>query len=358
MLWHIVWLFGCFALTYFIMVILNVLTRVRKVSLSKALPVSKYVTSINLVWACVFIVLSIVDGLSPSWPHPAVQWFVWMLCALYLLGGTTYSVFTLRRIMGKATPSTTGKMNNTMDMLVLFSYAIIAGLAAYSMFLPALGILRAAFPESNDLLAESIITVFHQVGMLCMGLGMQFGTTQITGFRTNNSKSENSNVTNAGRVSKVTKAGTYAVTVQKKSSNTPETPGSSAVPHRLDSKPMVIDVKIDSKESSDMSMFKRGSLNHSSPSNFKRNSSMLLKKLSMRAPSKAYPHGIPPGFSKSQVEASPRRSDEEDPTLMLKIPTNAGLKMPSLDGEVTPDIARRRLTAETPQNRTVASECV
>jgi len=98
LMWHVVWLFGCFALTYFIIVILNVLSRVSGMSLKTAIPVTQYVTLINLGWAIVFIVLSVVNGLSPNWPQPAIQWFVWMGCALYLLFGTYYAVSSLNKM--------------------------------------------------------------------------------------------------------------------------------------------------------------------------------------------------------------------------------------------------------------------
>eukprot|EP00471_Norrisiella_sphaerica_P011278 CAMPEP_0184493068 /NCGR_PEP_ID=MMETSP0113_2-20130426/25025_1 /TAXON_ID=91329 /ORGANISM="Norrisiella sphaerica, Strain BC52" /LENGTH=245 /DNA_ID=CAMNT_0026878193 /DNA_START=839 /DNA_END=1576 /DNA_ORIENTATION=- len=76
-----------------------------------------------------------------------------------------------------------------MELLRIFAYAIIIGLSAYSLFLPALGILRLAFGAEDSLLAETIITVFHQTGMLCMGLGMQFGTSQIKGTFLNSKES-------------------------------------------------------------------------------------------------------------------------------------------------------------------------
>jgi len=189
MLWHVVWLCGCFALTYFITVILNVLSRVSGMSLKTAIPVSQYVTCLNLGWALVFVVLSIADGLNPGWPRPGVQWLVWMFCAIYLFAGTCYAVFKLDKLIGKTNtkkaPSMTTNRNvqktsNMMNLLRMFSWAIILGLGAYSLFLPCLAILRLAFAEENDVFAETIITAFHQVGMLCMGLGMQFGTSKIS----------------------------------------------------------------------------------------------------------------------------------------------------------------------------------
>jgi len=50
----------------------------------------------------------------------------------------------------------------------------------YSMLLLALGILHMLYSNYITLLAEIIITCLHQVGMLCMGVGMSVGITQIS----------------------------------------------------------------------------------------------------------------------------------------------------------------------------------
>jgi len=47
------------------------------------------------------------------------------------------------------------------------------------MLLLALGILHMLYSNYITLLAEIIITCLHQVGMLCMGVGMSVGITQV-----------------------------------------------------------------------------------------------------------------------------------------------------------------------------------
>ena len=105
MLWHSCWLWGCAALTLF-MVKLSVaagnIRRMGKITRRASLVdvvgkvgtclctegCSKRFNStipISTFWCIVFIVLSIVDGLRSNWPQQGVQWFVWASCSLYLM---------------------------------------------------------------------------------------------------------------------------------------------------------------------------------------------------------------------------------------------------------------------------------
>uniref|UniRef100_A0A7S2TV29 Uncharacterized protein n=1 Tax=Lotharella oceanica TaxID=641309 RepID=A0A7S2TV29_9EUKA len=64
LLWHSVWLFGCFALTYFVMVLMKSWLEIKGLNLQKRIPVVQYVTLINTCWTITFVVVAIVDGIS------------------------------------------------------------------------------------------------------------------------------------------------------------------------------------------------------------------------------------------------------------------------------------------------------
>ncbi len=335
LLWHAVWLCGCVSLTYFFLVTLNAGFQSIGMQLRDAIPVSRYVTLINLAWLAVFCILSAVDGTRRDWPRAGVQWLVWMCCAVYLFVGVSYSVRLLtasldrhagtaapraaqsdpaatsggavaleerrplrrspcdsksaksrsvsastpRRSKGPTTPrpaqratggvvhaatastpkhasnlkpptsssqsphglpaaasqtteteATSASLHSGSGQRVapvvaiptggggrrssagsdravvirrsdvndaktrrksravsratprgvtrtlrLFTMGIIVGLAAYSLFLLSLAVLSLAFNGSRTLTSEVLITVAHQTGMLCMGIGMQIG---------------------------------------------------------------------------------------------------------------------------------------------------------------------------------------
>mmetsp|Transcript_29687 Transcript_29687/g.41378 ORF Transcript_29687/g.41378 Transcript_29687/m.41378 type:complete len:184 (+) Transcript_29687:112-663(+) len=86
LLWHSVWLCGCFALTYFILALLDgVGSRYRTSIKEKIVRVS----ILNTIWVFVFVTISIIDGLKQNWPsNSEYQWFAWMCCAIYLFSGT------------------------------------------------------------------------------------------------------------------------------------------------------------------------------------------------------------------------------------------------------------------------------
>eukprot|EP00466_Bigelowiella_natans_P018335 jgi/Bigna1/139830/aug1.52_g14538 len=134
-LWHSVWLCGCYALTYFVAALLNVLANMKKLKIS-GIPVQKIATISNIFWGLVFLVFSIVNGLSSSWPSPEIQWFAWTACALYLCAGAWYSLRKFQTIL----------LNKT------------------------------------SLLVETILTVMAQSGMLCMGFGMQYGVYSMKSY--------------------------------------------------------------------------------------------------------------------------------------------------------------------------------
>eukprot|EP00469_Lotharella_globosa_P005284 CAMPEP_0167797834 /NCGR_PEP_ID=MMETSP0111_2-20121227/15907_1 /TAXON_ID=91324 /ORGANISM="Lotharella globosa, Strain CCCM811" /LENGTH=276 /DNA_ID=CAMNT_0007692049 /DNA_START=167 /DNA_END=997 /DNA_ORIENTATION=+ len=188
-MWHCVWWLGCVSLTYLIMVVFGIIAKFRKLSLSESLPVVNYVTGINLAWGIAFIVVAVVDGLRSDWPQPAAQWFMWTTCALYLLVGTCYAVNTLDTLVGNKVSQ---KAEGALNQLILFSYIIIVGLGMYSVFLPALGIIEVAFASKRTLRVEVIITVIHQLGMLCMGIGMMLTSSQLAKARFRRSRSRGS----------------------------------------------------------------------------------------------------------------------------------------------------------------------
>jgi len=102
LLWHSVWLFGCFALTYFVMVLMKSWLEIKGLNLQKRIPVVQYVTLINTCWTITFVVVAIVDGISPRWPNPGPQFLIWMICALYLCVSATYVVCKLSKRLEKA----------------------------------------------------------------------------------------------------------------------------------------------------------------------------------------------------------------------------------------------------------------
>mmetsp|Transcript_12661 Transcript_12661/g.20110 ORF Transcript_12661/g.20110 Transcript_12661/m.20110 type:complete len:396 (-) Transcript_12661:69-1256(-) len=95
LLWHSVWLFGCFGLTHFIMVVLNCWFEIKRMRIGAGIPILRFNAISNCIWAFVFISLSILDGLSPEWPRTGNQFFAWMCCALYLCLFITYVAFKL-----------------------------------------------------------------------------------------------------------------------------------------------------------------------------------------------------------------------------------------------------------------------
>jgi len=187
-LWHSVWLCGCYALTYFVAALLNVLANMKKLKIS-GIPVQKIATISNIFWGLVFLVFSIVNGLSSSWPSPEIQWFAWTACALYLCAGAWYSLRKFQTIQNKAKSrrarrmsleSRTTKLSKLLPILNIFTNAVIIGLVLYTAFLPVIGILRLL--NKTSLLVETILTVMAQSGMLCMGFGMQYGVYSMKSY--------------------------------------------------------------------------------------------------------------------------------------------------------------------------------
>jgi len=88
LLWHSVWLCGCFALTYFILALLDGFGSHYHNSFKKK---RVRVSFLNIVWLLIFIVISTIDGLNEDWPsNSEYQWFAWMCCAVYLFSGGLY----------------------------------------------------------------------------------------------------------------------------------------------------------------------------------------------------------------------------------------------------------------------------
>jgi len=104
LLWHSVWLFGCFALTHFTMIILNCWYEIKRLKIGGGIPVRAFIWTSNGFWGAAFVLLSVVDGLSSSWPNAAVQWFVWMACAIYLDISISYVVSRLYKKIRKLAP--------------------------------------------------------------------------------------------------------------------------------------------------------------------------------------------------------------------------------------------------------------
>jgi len=181
MLWHIVWLSGCFALTYFVVVISNAVLSIIGRTVDMRIPVAHIVTVVNIMWACIFFYLSIRDGMDDGWPMATnnIQWFVWMVCATYLFSGVLCGVRKLGNLIIEYEAEDKIQIGVHLRS---FSYAIIAGLGLYSALLLALAVITTFYRDSITLTAEIIITCFHQIGMLCMGIGMQLGISTLTIF--------------------------------------------------------------------------------------------------------------------------------------------------------------------------------
>jgi len=170
MLWHVVWMLGCFSLSYFLIVSMKTISTMTG-RRGNSFEVTHFVNAMNVVWVSVFILLSILDGLSSDWPRPHIQWFVWTCVMVYFLFGSVWGWFQMRQL-----PNARQSMQKMLLVMKIFLVLISSGLLVYTVFLPIIGVLRGFYPDTYTLTAEVVITSIAQSAFLCMGIGMQIGT--------------------------------------------------------------------------------------------------------------------------------------------------------------------------------------
>mmetsp|Transcript_22328 Transcript_22328/g.44816 ORF Transcript_22328/g.44816 Transcript_22328/m.44816 type:complete len:678 (+) Transcript_22328:126-2159(+) len=83
-LWCSPWILGSCAVTFYAVTVLNTWVQISEGNRSRNIRVCEVVVCINLFWACAFLLVAVIDGLSDDWPRPGFHYTVSTACTWYL----------------------------------------------------------------------------------------------------------------------------------------------------------------------------------------------------------------------------------------------------------------------------------